>query len=105
MRSRPVLTRLPAALEDPAAPSPAHTHRLRAVDRPRALPDWWAGDERPLVYLTFGSVAPGVGHFPGLYREAIAVLAGVDARLLVTVGEEQDPAALGPLPAGVHAER
>jgi UDP:flavonoid glycosyltransferase YjiC (YdhE family) len=46
-----------------------------------------------------------VGHFPGLYREAIDALDGLDARVLVTVGEEQDPAGLGPLPAGVHAER
>jgi len=26
----------------------------------RSLPDWWPGDDRPLLYVTFGSVAGGV---------------------------------------------
>ncbi len=68
------------------------------------LPDWWPGDERPLVLLTLGSVAGGNGFFPGTYRAAIDALVDVEARVLVTVGREADPAELGPLPAGVRVE-
>ena len=60
---------------------------------------------RPLVYLSFGSVAATIGYFPGLYRDVIDALADLPIRLLVTVGEAADPAALGPLPAHVRAER
>ena len=61
--------------------------------------------EAPLVYLTFGSVAPTMPFFPALYRGAIAALAGLPVRVLVTIGRTQDPDALGPLPANVHVER
>jgi UDP:flavonoid glycosyltransferase YjiC (YdhE family) len=47
------------------------------------------------VLLTLGSVAAGNGFFPGTYRAAIDALAGIDARVLVTVGREVDPADLG----------
>jgi UDP:flavonoid glycosyltransferase YjiC (YdhE family) len=79
------------ALRFHATPPP-----LRAV-RPAGTP--------PLVYLTFGSVAAGLGFFPGLYRAVIDALADLPIRLVVTVGEAADPAELGPLPAHVRAER
>jgi UDP:flavonoid glycosyltransferase YjiC (YdhE family) len=63
-----------------------------------------AGDPRPLVYVSFGTVAPRSGAFPGAYRDAIDQLAGLDVRVLLNTGR-QDPAELGPLPAGVHARR
>ena len=104
--SRPVLTLTPPSLEDPAAPGPAHIRRFRDDEAPaRELPDWWGGREEPLVYLTFGSVAPTMPFFPGLYRGAIAALADLRVRVLVTIGRTQDPAALGPLPPNVHVER
>ena len=104
----PFVTLTPTAMEDPEAPGPAQARRFREADHPTAdLPgDWWpAGDERPLVYLTFGSVLPQMDLFPGLYRAAIEQLAGVDARVLVTIGRDRDPAELGPLPAGIHVEQ
>jgi UDP:flavonoid glycosyltransferase YjiC (YdhE family) len=103
---RPYLTLMPAALEDPATPASLHVQRFREViELPRvALPNWWPGDPRPLVYLSFGSVAPTMDLFPGLYREAIDALAALPVRVLVTIGRKSDPAELGPLPAGVHVE-
>jgi UDP:flavonoid glycosyltransferase YjiC (YdhE family) len=99
-------TLAPPLLEDPAAPGPEHTRRFREHDRPAAaLPDWWEGAGDPLVYVTFGSVAPQMDFFPGLYRAAIETLAPLPVRLLVTVGRDRDPADLGPLPANVHVER
>jgi UDP:flavonoid glycosyltransferase YjiC (YdhE family) len=65
------------------------------------LPDWWPGNEDPLVYLTFGSVAASLGYFPGLYRAACDALAELPVRVLLTVGADAD---LAPLPANVHSE-
>ena len=83
------------------ARDPALDTRSRA-----ALPDGWApGDDRPLVYVTFGSVAAGMGLFPDFYARVVEQLADVPARVLLTVGAAGDPAALGTLPSHVHVER
>jgi UDP:flavonoid glycosyltransferase YjiC (YdhE family) len=96
------LSLAPASVDDPGETS---TQRFREAAREAAaLPDWWPGDARPLVYLSFGSVAPTMGFWPGLYRAAVDALAEVPARLLVTVGETQDPADLGPVPENVRVE-
>jgi UDP:flavonoid glycosyltransferase YjiC (YdhE family) len=102
--ARPAFSLTPAMLEDPSAQ--ARVARFREV-RPEAapLPDWWDGDERPLVYLTLGSVAPQLEFFPGVYRAAIDALAVLPARILVTIGRDRDPAELGDVPPNVHIAR
>jgi MGT family glycosyltransferase len=100
-------TLAPPLLEHPDAPGPEHVQRFRERDgATRApLPDWWDGADDPLIYVTFGSVAPQRdAYFPALYRAAVDALAPLPVRVLVTVGRERDPADLGPLPANVHAE-
>lgn len=102
----PRATLAPLSLEDPAAPGPADTRRYASVPpRPEPLPDRWPGDDRPLVYVSFGSVAPRVGFYPGVYRAVLDALDGIAARVLMTIGREADPGALGPLPDGVRVER
>jgi UDP-N-acetylglucosamine transferase subunit ALG13 len=109
LRETAYFTTLPAALDDPAVDPPASTLRFRH-HRPSdaaPLPDWWPGNDGPLVYVTFGSVA-GAKHlpyFPALYRQALDALAELPVRVLVTTGDSGDPAALEPLPANAHAER
>jgi UDP:flavonoid glycosyltransferase YjiC (YdhE family) len=109
LRDSAYLTPVPLVLEEPGADGPAATYRFRERrNGPRsaaALPDWWDGREGPVVYLTFGSVAALLGLFPRVYRAAIEALAGVPARILVTIGDDADPAELGPLPPNVHVER
>jgi UDP:flavonoid glycosyltransferase YjiC (YdhE family) len=107
LRGAPFVTLTPRGMEDPAAPGPAGARRFRELNPgvSNGLPLWWPGDERPLVYLTFGSVAPTMDLFPDLYRAAIDALADLPARVLVTVGRDRDPADLGPLPGNVRAER
>jgi len=74
--------------------------------RQQSLPQWWPGDaDRPLVYVTFGSVAAGIGLFPAFYTRVLAQLAAVPARVLLTLGQAGDPAELGPVPPNVHVER
>jgi len=106
MRDTPYLTLTPPLMEDPAVPGAAGARRFRERDgaAARPLPDWWPGDDAPLVYVTFGSVAPQMPFFPGVYRAAIEALAPLPVRLLVTIGRDRDAAELGTLPANVHVE-
>jgi len=105
IRATPSLTATPPSLDagsDEAAP---HRFRTEAATDGAPLPDWWPGNRDPLVYVTFGSVASELPPFASLFRDAIAALTPLRARLLVTTGKDFDPASLGPLPPNVHAER
>jgi UDP:flavonoid glycosyltransferase YjiC (YdhE family) len=106
LKCAPYFTLTPAELEDPADPSPAQAMRFREDDEPaRPLPDWWNGSDWPLVYVTFGSVAPTMDFFPGLYRDALDARGLLPLRILVTVGRDRDPRALGPVAPNVHVAR
>jgi UDP:flavonoid glycosyltransferase YjiC (YdhE family) len=118
---REPLARLRRTVGVPARPADEHYLTLspRSLDsgRPGAvrfrapvsatppLPAWWGRSRAPLVYVSFGSAAAGNGYFPDLYREAAHALGTLDARVLLTLGLEVDPADLGPVPANVHVER
>ena len=95
------------ALDEHQGELPAFVRRYR-VPTPRSAgppAGWWKDSAAPLVPVSFGTVVPTDGHFPGLYRQVIDALAGVSARVLVTVGRHADPAELGALPPNVHVER
>ncbi|HEX2052176.1 MAG TPA: glycosyltransferase [Actinomycetota bacterium] len=105
MGSRPYLTLVPPSMEDPVDPGPEPAYRFRAVHRqPEPLPDWWAGNEDPLVYVTFGTVAPGMPGLGDLYRGVLAALATLPVRILATVGDTVDPATMAAGP-NVRVER
>jgi UDP:flavonoid glycosyltransferase YjiC (YdhE family) len=99
----PYFTLVPEALEEPSLRPSRAAWRFREVDE-RRDGDRWASDGRPLVYVTFGSVAPTMDLFPGVYREAIDAFSALPVRVLVTVGRDRDPAELGPLPDNVEVE-
>jgi UDP:flavonoid glycosyltransferase YjiC (YdhE family) len=104
---RPYFTLFPAALEDPATPTRLASHRFRE-GRPtvrRHMVYGGPADDRPLVYVTFGSAVPQSEFFPRIYREVIDKVAPLPVRVLVTIGRDRDPAELGPLPPNVRAER
>lgn len=98
------LTLMPPMLEAPAQPGPPELLRFRERPAPASTHPWEGGEE-PLVYLTFGSVAPQQAFFPAFYRAAIDALAPLPVRVLVTIGRDRDPADLGPLPGNVRVER
>ena len=108
LRETPYFTMIPEPLEDPAAAAPRRTHRFRhgTADGAEPLPDWWPGNDDPLVYVTFGSVtaAAHLPYFPALYRAAIDALAPLPVRVLLTIGDRRDLDELGPLPPNVHVE-
>ena len=108
LTAAPYLTQMPELVEAAAAPGPI-VRRLRTTP-PRAiapLPDWWPGNEDPLVYVTFGSVTADahLPYFPALYRAALDALASLPARVLVTIGNGNDPGRLGPVTRNCYVER
>ncbi len=101
--SAPYLTAFPASLD----PSPwPDTRRFQITRAPGdARLEWSADDDRPLVYVTFGTV---LGHLPeatGVYRCALEATAGLPVRVLMTVGYGTDVAGLGPIPDNAHVEQ
>lgn len=100
---------MPASLDDDGEHPPHATHRFRypasADERAELPPEWWPDARAPLVYVTFGSIAAGIGFFPDLYRAVLVALADLPVRVLLTLGEAGDPEQLGSLPSNVHVER
>jgi len=107
LRASPGLTMVPEVLEDPSAPGDRHRFRYPADTKRSVARDESRPEHDPLVYLTFGSVAAGshLPYYPELFRAAIAALARLPVRLLVTVGDaDRDAAELGALPGNVTVE-
>ncbi len=103
LKGAPFLTPFPASLDPPVFPRTWRWRPARAQGPP-SLPDWWPGRSGPLVYVTFGTVA---GHLPvaaATYRTALAAVAGLEARVLLTVGRATDVSVLGEVPGNVHVE-
>jgi UDP:flavonoid glycosyltransferase YjiC (YdhE family) len=100
----PFLTQAPRSLELPS-PTPDRALRYRAPLGLGELPDWWSGSDAPLVYVSFGTAVPEIDDFPTFCRGVIDAVADLPIRLLLTVGNDHDPAHFGPLPASVHVER
>ena len=97
----PYLSAFPASLD--RAPFPVRRYRDPDADAPaRPLPDWWPGDERPLLYVSFGSVAAAFPSSAAAYASLLDAAAGLPARVLLTTGRELE---LPPAPANVRVER
>jgi UDP:flavonoid glycosyltransferase YjiC (YdhE family) len=111
LRTEPVFSAFPASLDDPSdpdasAPMPV-PFRVRTPDEtPAAVTGPWAqvDDSRPLVYVTFGTIAGGTPHVRSVYRTALDALAGLPVRALLTTGRGLEADALGTIPANVHVE-
>jgi UDP:flavonoid glycosyltransferase YjiC (YdhE family) len=104
---------LAAALINPAPPTLRQADGTQVLSIPirsvaynessAGVPAWLASPRtRPRVYLTLGTVAFGAVE---VLNRAIADIAPLDVDILVTVGPEGEPAALGEVPDNVHVER
>ncbi|MEJ2889306.1 glycosyltransferase [Actinomycetospora aeridis] len=99
----PYLTFFPPTLDAGHGPDPSPTHRFRVPEsRPEPPPDHWPGDDRPLVYVTFGSVAAGVPFAAPIYDVALAAVADLPARVLLTTGHGVEEGRLAPPGPHVH---
>lgn len=105
----PFLTRFPPALD--RSPFPC-TVRYRdgvgtgpgtpGTDAVRGGPDdLWPPGPGPHLYVTLGSKAGSMPTAAETFRAILHAVAGIDARVLVTVGRELDPAVLAPVPPNV----
>ena len=86
-----------ASIADPLRPEvPGDPHA--------ALPEWVASlSNRAVVYVSLGTVP--FFNQPDKFVTLLTELAQEDVEVVVTVGELNDPAALGVQPANVHVER
>lgn len=104
LRASPFVSRFPGSLD----PSPfAGTRRYHDAGAPSgagSLPDWWEGNDDPLVYLTLGTEAGGLPDTAAVYRAALEAVGGLPVRVLLTAGRATDVSALGPIPANVRVE-
>ena len=108
IRRTPYLTAFPASLEAPDLPGPQDARRYRepTADATAApLPDWWPGQDGPLVYVTLGSVAAAMPHAARAFPIVLDAVAELPVRVLMTVGRAGDPEAFDPLPPNVRVER
>jgi UDP:flavonoid glycosyltransferase YjiC (YdhE family) len=80
-----VLESRPEALDEPPHPSPV-----------------WADDGRRRIYATMGTFT---NSDPAPFRAVLDACAGIDAGVVLTVGNRLDRKALGPVPANVRVER
>jgi UDP:flavonoid glycosyltransferase YjiC (YdhE family) len=87
----------PPSLEAQTVPS-GERLAMRPTPRPAREP---APSNPPLVYVTLGTAFANVD----IFRVALAGLAAEPVEVLVTVGADQDPAALAPVPANARVER
>ena len=103
-----VLTPVPAILTTPGNPIPPTVHHLRVLpldDSTLTLPGWIDGiGARPLIYVGLGAGFSGY-RGPEIFGKLLAGLADVDAEIVLTVGNDLDPASFGPQPAHIHLER
>ena len=102
----PYLDIYPPSMQGEGAAHIPERQLLRPVSytgpEPEGLPELvTAPDDRPLVYLTFGTV----NRDAALVSELLTALARLDVRVLATVGPSADPVALGPQPPHVTVER
>jgi hypothetical protein len=108
LRGSPYLTMFPPSLEDPALPGQGRTARFRdpAWDTsPDHLPAWSGDDARPLVYVTFGSVAGAIEQFAHVYDLALEAVADLPVTALLTVGHGVDLERFAGAPDNVRVER
>ncbi len=103
----PVLSPFPPNLRDPRFPLPAPVQGYRVLEPEPIVEEgttWVAAPaDAPLVYFTLGTVFPLESG--DVFQRVIAGLRELPIRLLVTVGRDFDPAALGPQPPNVRVER
>lgn len=109
LRAEAVFSSFPASLDRvPGGSRMQAPVRARVVEAPpsSASAAWApAGDPRPLVYITFGSIIGTVAHLRSVYRTALDAVADLPVRALLTTGRGLEPGALGAIPGNVHVEQ
>ncbi len=102
----PMLTLAPPSFDGDPRREPPVLRRYRDIRvHPTDEPVWRSSHELPLVYVTFGSLAPSFPFFPALLEATFAALATLPVDAIISVGERADPARVGEPPSNVRIER
>jgi UDP:flavonoid glycosyltransferase YjiC (YdhE family) len=108
VHAEPAFSAFPASMDGPLDAAVIRApFRSRTVDAmPNPTAGIWHGsyDQRPLVYVTFGTIAGGTPHVRAVYRTAMEALATLPVRALLTTGRDLPADALGTVPSNVHVE-
>jgi UDP:flavonoid glycosyltransferase YjiC (YdhE family) len=107
LRRHLVLAPFPPRFRDPANPLPPTGHTIRPVPADAAAgevePAWLAElTVRPIVYFTLGTIFNLESG--DLFERVLAGLSELPVSVVVTVGRELEPQALGAQPANVRVE-
>jgi UDP:flavonoid glycosyltransferase YjiC (YdhE family) len=102
LRETRYLSRLPSSLDPSPFPRTLRYREDEVVET--AEPGRWAQGAGPLIYLTFGTIAGGLGTARSAFQFAIEAVAGLEARVLVTTGRAFDRRLLTDLPSNVFVE-
>lgn len=106
LRAEPAFTSFPPSLDgNTLAAGLAVPFRVRlareSLDPERIAPVWAIEDGRPLVFITFGTLAAGSERNHGLFRAALEAVGGLAVRALFSTGAAMDLTALGAVPENV----
>jgi UDP:flavonoid glycosyltransferase YjiC (YdhE family) len=98
----PYLTRFPPSL-DPSPFRRTFRYREPVVDGLHAdAPVPWAERAGPHLYVTFGTRASALPNAGQVFQSVLEAVRGLDASVLLTVGNSFDPSSLGAVPPHVQ---
>jgi UDP:flavonoid glycosyltransferase YjiC (YdhE family) len=109
LRDEPVFTWFPASLDgstDDGSQTRIPFRAQLSEGAPGAETPTWARaqDDRPLIYITFGTLAGGAPEGAAVFRVALEAVAELPVRALFTTGRGVDVGTLGTIPGNVHVE-
>lgn len=105
--AEPCFSAFPAALDAPPADNermpPPFRSRIPEEAARSAETAWSPGTAaRPLVYITFGTIAGTMARIRHVYRTALDAVAELPVRAVLTTGPGIEAGALGEVPSNVH---
>ncbi len=106
LHSEPAFTSFPPSLDGDAPQAgmvaPFRVRLAKEGHEPgRDVPAWAVDDGRPLVFLTFGTLAAGFEHTHVLFRAAIEAAGGLQVRAVFSTGAAMEATRLGAIPGNV----
>lgn len=91
LKNEPAFSAHPKVLDDTPRINSRQPFRFRTFAPPRApstvRPEWLPPGDKPLVYMTFGTVAAGEEYARHVYAASVDALAGLPVTVLLTTGK------------------